>query len=480
MSKQAQDAVASADRGQRPWALLVVVCVVFLNVIDVTILNVAIPTIQRELGAGDAAIQWLVAGYASVFGILLMTGGRLGDIYGYRRVLVVGLLGFIVTSLICGLAGSSWQLVVARMAQGATAALMTPQVTSMVQLLYRPRERVAILGVFGVLGGAAAVAGPLIGGLLIDADLFGLGWRMIFLVNLPFGLLLLAGVLRFLPVTRSGLAPTLDVAGTLLVTLCFVAVLVPLVEGRALGWPAWCFALIASSPLLLLATVRYSRARLRRVGSAMLVPALFRERAFATGIAISALFQASMAGTLFVLTIALQYGLGFSPRDVGLVHAPFAIGVAAGIGVLARNALPRIKSLLVVIGATTMSLGLSIVSWQIRSAEIGMLPYLPTMGVLGLGAGMILGSLSPITLSEVDTNVAGAASGTLKSMQEFGGALGVAVFGGIYLSIAEPSVGETVREAVTGSTAATLAVLFLIAGLALTVPKHLKVFEPAP
>lgn len=480
MTKQSQDVAAGPAGGQRPWALGVVVCVVFLNVIDVTILNVAIPTIQRELGAGDAAIQWLVAGYASVFGILLMTGGRLGDIYGYRRVLIFGLIGFIVTSLVCGLASTSLQLVVSRMAQGATAALMTPQVTSMVQLLYRPRERVAILGVFGILGGAAAVAGPLIGGILIDANLFGLGWRMIFLVNLPFGLLLLVGVLRFLPVKRSGLAPTLDVAGTLFVTLCFVSVLVPLVEGRALGWPTWCLAMLASSPLLILATVRYSRSRLRRVGSAMLVPALFRERAFATGIMISALFQASMAGTLFVLTIALQHGLGFSPRDVGLVHAPFAVGVAAGIGVLARNALPRIKSLLVVLGATIMGLGLSIVCWQIRSAEVDLLPYLPTMGVLGLGAGMILGSLSPITLSEVDTDVAGAASGTLKSMQEFGGALGVAVLGGIYLSIAEPSAGEAVREAVTGSTTVTLAILFLIAVLALTVPKNLNVFAPAP
>lgn len=478
MTKPMQDAAVSPAGSQRPWALTVVVCVVFLNVIDVTILNVAIPTIQRELGAGDTSIQWLVAGYASVFGILLMTGGRLGDIYGYRRVLVVGLVGFIVTSLICGLASSSLQLVVSRMAQGATAALMTPQVTSMVQLLYRPRERVAILGLFGVLGGAAAVAGPLIGGILIDADLFGLGWRMIFLVNLPFGLLLLVGALRFLPVTRSALAPTLDVAGVLLVTLCFVAVLVPLVEGRALGWPAWCLALLASSPLLLLATVRYSRSRVRRVGSAMLVPSLFRDQAFTTGIAISALFQATMAGTLFVLTIALQYGLGFSPRDVGLVHAPFAVGVATGIGVLARNVLPRIKSLLVIFGATIMGLGLTIVCWQIRSGEVDMLPYLPTMGVLGLGAGAILGSLSPITLSEVNTDVAGAASGTMKSMQEFGGALGVAVFGGIYLSIAEPSASEAVREAVTASTAATLAVLLLIAALAWTVPKNLKVFAP--
>lgn len=459
-----------------PWALAVVACVVFLNVVDVTILNVAIPTIQRELQAGEAAIQWLVAGYASIFGVLIMTGGRLGDIYGYRKVLNAGLAGFVVTSLLCGVATSPETLIAARLAQGAAAALMTPQVSSVVQILYPPRERVAILGIFGVLGGAAAVAGPLIGGLLIEADLLGLGWRMIFLVNLPLGLVLLLAAAKFLPARKSPLAPRLDVAGTLLVTATFGTLLVPIVEGRVLGWPPWCLVLLAVSPVMLVGTLHYSRRRMRRDGSSMLVPGLFADRAFATGIGLATLFQASMAGTLFVLTLALQNGLSFSAGEVGLAHAPFAIGVAAGMGVLARRVLPRIGAALVPIGAAVMGTGLASVAWQIWSGIDRLLPYFPTMTTMGLGCGMILGSVTPIALSEVDTDYAGAASGTLKSLQEFGGAGGVAVIGGVYLSVSEPGVAATSLSGFAWSSGLTLVVIVCIALLALRIPARLRVF----
>jgi EmrB/QacA subfamily drug resistance transporter len=450
--------------------------VVFINVIDVTILNVAIPTIQRELGAGEDAIQWLVAGYASVFGILIMTGGRLGDIYGYRRVLNVGLAGFVVTSLICGLATSPATLIVARLAQGATAALMAPQVQSIIQLLYPPKERVAVLGVFGILGGAAAVAGPLVGGLLIEADLFGLGWRMIFLVNLPLGLALAFGAMRFLPARKSRLSPRLDIAGTVLVTATFGSILVPIVEGRVLGWPLWCIVLLAIAPVLLYSTLRYSRRRMRRDGSSILVPALFKERAFATGTSLAALFQASMAGTLFMLTLALQNGLFFSAGKVGLVHAPFAIGVATGIGILARKVLPRIGAGVILIGCGVMGTGLALVAWQILTGVDGLIPYLPTMTMLGLGCGMILGSVTPITLSEVDTDFAGAASGTLNSLQEFGGAAGVAIIGGLYLSRSDAASAATSQIAFSWASALTLLVIAVIAMLALRIPSGLRVF----
>jgi MFS family permease len=458
----------------RLWALLTVAGVVFLNVIDVTILNVAIPTIQRELGAGEAAIQWLIAGYASVFGILMMTGGRLGDIYGYRRVLAIGLIGFVLSSLACGLATDPLALILARLVQGASAAMMSPQVQSTIQLLYVPKERVAVLGVFGVLGGAAAVAGPLVGGLLIEADLFGLGWRMIFLVNLPFGVLLLFGAMRYLPARRSSLTPHLDVAGNVLVMLLFASLLVPLVEGRALGWPAWCVAMMATSPALLYLVIRYSKQRMARDGSAMLVPSLFAERSFSVGVGMAGLFQATMAGTLFVLTLALQNGLAFSAGEVGIVHVPFAVGVAAGIGVLARKILPRIGPVLIVLGAAVMSVGLGAVTWQIWTGTTGIQTYLPTMLVLGLGCGMVHGCVAPISLSEIDTDYAGAASGTLRSMQEFGAAAGVAIVGGVFLSIGD--VADWLR-AFAGSAGLTIAILIVISAMALRTPRDLQVFE---
>jgi MFS family permease len=466
----------SATGRERPWAILVVACVVFVNVIDVTILNVAIPTIQRELQAGDAAIQWLVAGYASMFGIFLMPGGRLGDIYGYRRVLNVGLVLFVLTSLACGLADGPLVLVAARLAQGVSAALMAPQVQSIIQLLYPPRERVAVLGIFGILGGAAAVGGPLIGGLIIEANLFDLGWRMIFLVNLPFGLLLLAGTLRYLPARRSPLSPRLDVPGTLLVTLTFVSILLPIVEGRELGWPPWCLAMLAVSPALLFYCVRYSRNRMARDGSSLLVPGLFKEPAFARGTLVGACFQATMAGTLFVLTLVLQNGLMFTAGEVGLVHAPFAVGVAAGVGVLARTVLPRIGSYVVVLGAALMGIGLSLIAWQAGSGIDELRSYFLTMGIMGLGCGMILGSVTPIALSEVHTDYAGAASGTLRSLQEFGGAAGVAVVGGAFLSLGVSGVAASWLAAFAWSTGLTLLVLAVIAAVAVTIPRQLAVF----
>lgn len=477
MSSKTVTENSQSDIGrERLWTLLVVACVVFVNVIDVTILNVAIPTIQRELHAGEAAIQWLVAGYGSLFGIFLMPGGRLGDIYGYRRVLNVGLVLFILTSLACGLATSPLMLVAARLAQGASAALMAPQVQSIIQLLYPPRERVAVLGIFGILGGAAAVGGPLIGGLLIEANLFGLGWRMIFLVNLPFGLLLLLGTLRYLPRRRSPLSPRLDVRGTLLVTLTFVSILVPIVEGRELGWPAWCLAMLAVSPLLVLSSVRYSHRRMARDRSSLLVPGLFAEPAFARGILLGACFQATMAGTLFVLTLVLQNGLAFTAGEVGLVHAPFAVGVAAGVGVLARTVLPRLGPFVVVLGAVVMGAGLSLIAWQAGIGIDKLGPYFATMGIMGLGCGMILGSITPITLSEVDTDYAGAASGTLRSLQEFGGAAGVAVIGGVFLSAGTQGVAASWLTAFTWSAGLTLLVLVVIAAVAVTIPRQLAVF----
>jgi hypothetical protein len=368
-------------------------------------------------------------------------------------------------------------LVVARLAQGAAAAMMVPQVQSIIQLLYPPRERVTVLGVFGVLGGAAAVGGPLIGGLLIEADLFGLGWRMIFLVNLPFGLLLLYGTMKYLPARRSPLSPRLDVRGTILVTLAFVSILVPLIEGRDLGWPAWVLLLLAVSPVLVIYCVRYSHRRMAFDGSSLLVPGLFSEPAFARGILLGACFQATMVGTLFVLTLAMQNGLAMSAGQVGIAHAPFAVGVAAGLGVLARMVLPRLGPFVIVIGAFIMGSALSIIAWEIRAGIDLLASYVVTMAIMGLGCGMILGSITPIALSEIDTDYAGAASGTLRSLQEFGGASGVAVIGGVFLSVGIPGMAATWREAFTWSTAITLSVLLIIALVALTIRRDLQVFE---
>lgn len=229
------DAMPTGRR--RTAALACVAAALVIDILDLTIVNVAIPTLRTRFGASEAAVQWLVAGYAGMFATLLVTGGRLGDAFGYRRMLVIGLALFCLASALCGLAPDPTALVLARLAQGAAAAMVAPQINAVVQLLYPPQERVSALALFGVLGGAAAVCGPVLGGVLLGADLWGLSWRPIFLVNLPVGLAAIIGALVLLPATRAADRPRFDFGGTALVTVTLACALIPLVQGRELGWP---------------------------------------------------------------------------------------------------------------------------------------------------------------------------------------------------------------------------------------------------
>lgn len=462
----------------RTWALVVIACVLVMDILDLTIVNVAVPTLQTRFGAGETAVQWMVAGYATVFAILLVTGGRLGDIVGYRRMLIGGMGGFVLASALCGFAPDPQWLVAARLVQGITAAMMLPQIMSLVQILYPPRERIAALGVFGILGGTAAVAGPLIGGLLIGANLFGLGWRAIFLVNLPVGLATMAAAGVLLPAGGSLHRPRLDVTGTLLVTMTLAAVMVPLVEGRALGWPAWCIVLLCCAFPLAAVLIAYSRRRMARDGSAAIIPDLFHQRSFSLGFVMITLYQAAIAGLLFTLTQMLQQGLGFSAMQVGVAHVPFAIGSAIGIGLLARKVLPRIGPGLLVAGAGLMAAALILLVVQIAAGWASVSGLFPVMFALGLGMGMLSGPLSQITLSEVDVGHAGGASGMMKSTQELGGAIGVALIGGLFYSLRDRPGAATTEHAFMVTAVLIAGLILTVGALALRVPRSLPIFAP--
>jgi EmrB/QacA subfamily drug resistance transporter len=457
----------------RRWALAVAACAFVMDIVDLTIVNVSLPTLRAQLGVGAAESQWLVAGYAMVFAVFLITGGRLGDIFGYRRMLLGGMAAFTAASLACGLAPDASVLVGARMAQGLAASVMLPQVGSLVQVMYPPQERVAALSLFGVMGGAAAVAGPLIGGLIIGADLIGLGWRPIFLINLPIGLFTIVAGRALLPGGGSPRAVRLDGPGVALTIATVGAVMVPLIEGRTQGWPAWSLLLLGAGLPLGAALVLYSRWRMARDGSALLVPALLRHRAFALGMGMATLFQAGLAGLLFMLTQVLQNGLGFSAEQAGLVHAPYALGSSLSIAVLARRALPRFGARVIAAGGVVMGAGLAVLAAQLSFGAPTLWTLAPTMLAMGLGMGLVVGPLGPITLSEVDPAEAGAASGLSKAMQEFGGALGVAVPGGLYLELV--SGGTAARAAFAPAALLVGAALLAVAGLSWGVPKRLKV-----
>ena len=435
-------AVAHYDARRRKIAVTVLAGVIALDVLDGTVVNIAIPAIQRGLHTGDVAVQWIVAGYSLAFALLLINSGRLGDSLGYRRMFVLGVAGFTLASVLCGCATSPAMLVASRILQGAMAAMMAPQCSALVQILYAPHERGTVMGVFGAVGGAAAVLGPLVGGVLMKADLFGLGWRPIFLLNLPIGLAAIAGGLILLPGGRSSHPLRPDLKGTALILAALFMLSFPLVEGRAFGWPAWLIGMcVASLPAFGVFAWHLVR-RDKADGSPLVQPALFHHRTFALGLCITFLFQLCLGGYLLTLTLLLQDGLGYSPLHTALTTVPFAAAVGGGISFVSRRMSRRMGSRLLSLGTATMAAGLGALLVVVHicltgtSAPPVLLSWLlaPWLAVAGLGMGMVIGPLGPIVLSNVDVRHAGSASGVLSSVQQMGLAAGAAGVSSVFFA----------------------------------------------
>lgn len=459
----------------RMWAVAVIACVMVLELIDMTVLNVAIPTLRNDFGASPSHVQWMVAGYTTIFALFLITTGRLGDIFGYKRLLMIGMAGFTLASLLCGLAPSPNALVGARLLQGLTGALMVPQGTSLIQVMFPPHERMKPLALFGLLGGLATMLGPVIGGAIIGADWFGLGWRPIFLVNLPIGLATLAVAYFVLPDGRSDEAPKLDWKGTVLSIATLFSILFPLIQGNRSGWPLWSFIMLAASVPLGWMFVRHTLIRARNAGSNLIEPAVLQVPAFRVGLSVTLLFQIACTGFIFILPITLQSGLGLSATDSGLAHLPMAMAIALGIGFLSRRLLPRLGTRMITFGCVIMAAGIFCVGLAAQ-AQAGSSPspfYLP-MFLTGFGMGFVIGPLPPCTLSDVDVAHAGAGSGMLKTTQQFGAALGVALIGNFFFTLGGDLKGEAIIDAYL-KTLVVIALLILVAGLmALRFPAGLK------
>jgi MFS family permease len=264
VSAQAHSAMFTSK--QRTIALIVVAMAFIMDLLDSTIVNVAIPTIQQNLGTSYSTIQWLIAGYTLTFALLLITGGRMGDVFGYKKIFMIGVFGFTLASLLSGLAVNSSMLVAARLLQGSMAALMVPQVVSLMQVMYKPAERGAINGLFGALAGVAASLGPIIGGLLIKANIAGLSWRPLFLINIPVGIFSFIMAIKYLPDGKSDHPLKLDLVGTAIVIVAMSLLIYPLIQGREAGWPLWTYLmLIASLPVFYL-FARWMRYKDRKDG----------------------------------------------------------------------------------------------------------------------------------------------------------------------------------------------------------------------
>ncbi|MBC8091780.1 MAG: MFS transporter [Pseudonocardia sp.] len=414
----------------RRWiAFLIMTVATFMDLLDATIVNVALSEIQADLGLGFVEIQWLTAGYVLAFALTLITGGRLGDIVGRRLAFLVGVGGFTVASLICGLATDPTILIGARIMQGAMAGLMVPQVLSIIHVTFPPKEKGTVFAINGTVAGLAAVAAPVIGGLLVAADVFGWGWRAIFLVNVPIGV---AGVLlglRFIPESRAATALKLDLVGVVLSAVGLLLLVLPLTMGRELGWPVWGYGSMLLGVLVLGGFVAYEQRVQRRGGSPLVALDLFRARSFSAGTALTLTFFAFTGMFMLVLYLYLQLGLGWSSLHAGLSVLPFAFGAFVTAAASVMTLVPRYGRIVLQIGAAVMAAGLVVflATNALAGATASTWTLVPALFVIGLGFGAATTPIGMFALSDVPKADAGSASGVINTMMQLGLALGIAI-----------------------------------------------------
>lgn len=409
----------------------------FMDLLDVTIVNVALPAIRSDLDASPAHLEWILSGYTLALAVLLITGGRLGDIFGRQRVFLFGVTGFTAASLAACLSQTGDTLVIARIVQGTFAAMMVPQLLSTVQVLYKPKERAAVFGIIGAVSGTAAVIGPLLGGWLVSSDAFGIGWRSIFLINIPVGVVLLVLAIKYVPNTRSERATRLDLPGVLLATVGVFLLVFPLIEGREQGWPAWIWAMFAAAAVVLATFIVNQTKTDRQTQSALLPMHLFGNRGFSAGLVTQAFVQGSMSGFALALVIYLQSGLGFSAIHAGLVLLPFSLGAFIGVGISAPLGL-KLGKVIPASGAFLQAVGVGWLAVVVSDAGNGFGGWdaTPPMLLTGIGLGLLVVPLVDIALSTVPSADAGAASGTYSTFQQLGAALGIAIIGVIFFNAA--------------------------------------------
>ncbi len=419
---------------QKKIALLIVAFAFVMDLLDSTIVNIAIPSIQGNLGATYSAIQWLVAGYSLTFALLLITGGRMGDVFGYKKVFMFGIGGFTIASLLAGLAPNIEFLVGARLLQGSMAALMVPQVMSLMQVMYKPKERAGVMGLFGMLGGLSASLGPIIGGLLIKANLFGWDWRPIFLINLPVGIFAILAGLKYLPNGKSVHPLHIDIKGTLLIVLALSLLVFPLIEGRDMDWPMWTIVMLATSIPALAFFGWYEVRKDRRDQSALIVPALFKVKTFASGLLLNIMVESIMIGYFLTITLVLQVGLGYTPIKAALTGIPTAVGMTIGFAVLGQKLIAQFGRNVIGMGAAVFAAGLIYATWVVTNFGVDANPweFLPGLLILGIGLSLIMIPIFSAALQDVDPGHAGSASGILNAVQQVGAAIGVAVIGVIF------------------------------------------------
>ncbi|MFC3687188.1 MFS transporter [Aquipuribacter hungaricus] len=446
----------------RRWrALAVTLLAGFIVLLDVTIVAVALPSLQRDLDASASQVQWVVSGYTLTSALMLVTGGRMGDAWGRKRMFVVSLAAFVACSALAGLAPSVEWLVAARLLQGVAGGALTPQSSGLIQQMFSRAERGRAFGMFGATVGLATALGPVVGGGILAVASGEDGWRWIFYVNVPVGVLALVLAMRLLPrdTQRGGLR--LDVVGTLLLGLATFAALLPLVTAEDGGlhrlW--WLFAVAA---VLGVAFVRWEHRVVARGGAPLLDPRLVSSTpGYAAGVALISVYFVGFSGVFLVLALFFQTGLDYTPLASGLAVTPFSIGAAVS-AVVAGRLVGRFGRTLTVLGLAGVATGFGATGLLLMLAPASQAGWwaAPALLLAGLGGGFVISPNTTMTLSSVPVEAGGVASGTLQTGQRVGGAIGTALLPGVfYLVLAEDNAPHAVAVALGGATAVVLVAL---------------------
>jgi EmrB/QacA subfamily drug resistance transporter len=465
----------------RRWRALPVLLIgSFLAFLDFFIVNIALPSMAVDLGATPAQLQFIIAAYGIGFGVFLITGGRLGDIFGRKRVFLLGIAGFTLASSLCGLAPTPGALIASRVVQAICAATVTPQVLSIIRVEFTATERPVAIGMYGASMGLASITAQLLGGLLVSLDLFGSSWRLIFLINIPIGLTAIVLVSRMVRESRSSAGPTLDLIGVALASLALFLLIYPIVEGREAGWPAWSFAMIAAMVPVFVGFVLYEWHVSKRGRTPLIALHLLQIRALRLGLILSVVFFCTAGVFFVVLTVFFQAGLGYSAFQAGLMFLPFAIGFSASSiisGPIANRIGPRIINL----GSLLMALGLLgiIILAQLAHAAsapevVDPRPLVLIFLVYGLGQGLAQPALinTVIGSSGVTGDDAGSAVGLFLTTAQSVIALGVAAIGDVFFSwLSASPTTATYLDALTAALSCNLVLMVATFVLALLLPR---------
>ncbi|MHC3473340.1 MFS transporter [Streptomyces sp. 7R007] len=449
--------------------LFTVLLAAALPLIDFFIVNVALPTIGSDLHASESVLELVVAGYGLAYAVLLVLGGRLGDLFGRRRFFLGGMAAFGLTSLACGLAPGAWTLVAARVAQGASAAAMLPQVLATIQAATSGQRRAKAMGLYGATAGLSMVAGQILGGVLVAADIAGTGWRSVFLVNVPVVVVGLFLAARGVPETRSQHPEPVDGLGTVLLTASLLTLLAPLTEGRSAGWPLWTWLSLAAFPFVAAAFYAVERREDRAGRTPLVPPSLFALTSLRRGLVMIVPFSIGFSGFMFVIAVALQRGAGLGPVPAGLALAPMAV-VFFFVSLAGPRLITRHGTRIVTAGAVIQAVGVGLMALAARQSwpDLGIVELLPGAAIAGAGQALQLPIIFRIVLSEVPSARAGVGSGVMVTTQQSALALGVATLGTLFLSLI-PHLG--MRDALVTTLLVQLAGVALTGLLSLRLPR---------